>query len=709
MDIASELRELARNLYWTWRPDIIDIFRDLDPQLWRAVNHNPVEFLARLPAGELEARAADMALATRVSYAFHRLRDYHGAARTWGAFHAGRLHAFPVAYFSAEFGLHESLPIYSGGLGVLAGDHLKSASDLGVPLVGVGLFYAQGYFNQRIDRDGWQKESYPHIETGKLPLDRARRPDGRPLFVSVRTRSSEIGVAVWTALVGRCRLVLLDSDVDGNSLQDRKLTATLYGGDSGVRIRQELILGVGGLRALQALGITPGVLHLNEGHSAFAALELCRCIMLGESRPFRQVAERAARMTVFTTHTPVEAGHDRFSPDLLEEVVGPLRVELGLNHHELLALGRADPTDRNESFCMTVLGMRMARSINAVSALHGRVTRSMWQPLWPGQSANRVPIGHITNGVHVASWISRPLERLFYRHLGEDWPTHLCYPEAWQPIADVDAVEWWEQHEIIKVRMVDYIQRSLSAQWSERGDDVPPVRLNPEALTIGLARRFASYKRADLLLGDPDRLDRLVNHPERPVQFVFAGKAHPADQTGKELLRDVFRITRDPRFRGKVVFLENHDINVGRHMVQGVDVWLNLPRRPHEACGTSGQKAMFNAGLNVSVLDGWWAEAYDGSNGFAIGIGAEHSNPAHQDWMDMQATYDILENQVVPLFYNRNAADIPMGWVERQKNSICSLAWRYNADRMVMDYTRHCYMEAAEGATCCTRLRWEGG
>ncbi len=704
MDIAAELRELARNLYWTWQPEVIDVFRDLDPRLWREVNHNPVEFLSRFPQEELERKAADLALATRVTYAFHRLREYRQAKHTWGAFHAGRLHAYPVAYVSAEFGIHESLPIYSGGLGVLAGDHLKSASDLGVPLVAVGLFYAHGYFNQQLDAGGRQVELYLENNAGKLPLDRALDAHGQPMNVKVHTASGEIAVAVWTARVGRNRLVLLDSDVEGNSSSDRQLTHTLYGGDHTVRIRQELILGVGGLRALQALGVSPGVLHLNEGHSAFSVLELCREMMQAEGRRFHHVQERAAAMTVFTTHTPVEAGHDRFDPYTVEEALGPLRRELGLTLPALMALGRVHPNDPGEPFCMTVLGLKMTRSANGVSALHGRVSRSMWRRLWPELPEHQVPIGHITNGVHVASWLSRPIERLFSRYLGENWQQHLCYPETWEALQNIEDEEWWEQHQILKVRLVDYVRRCIRTQRERRaaGKEVGPeadVHLDPAALTIGCARRFATYKRADLLLRDLDRLDRIVNHPERPVQIIFAGRAHPADEPAKALVQDVFRVTQDPRFAGKIVFLEGHDINVERHMVQGVDLWLNVPRRPLEACGTSGQKALLNAALNLSILDGWWAEAYDGTNGFAIGSGTEHIDPDHQDWLDMQACFDVLESEVIPLYYDRDEEGVPRGWVERQKDSIRSLAWRYNADRMVMDYTLKCYLPAVQGST----------
>ena len=709
MDIASELRELARNLHWTWCPDVVELFRDLDPALWRRVNHNPVEFLAHFPPEELNRKASDLALATRINYAFHRLRDYCEATHTWGSYHAGRLFAYPVAYFSAEFGLHESLPIYSGGLGVLAGDHLKSASDLGVPLIGVGLFYARGYFNQELDAEGWQVERYLKTSPERLPLDRALDPSGKPLQVSVATADGQTAVSIWTARVGRNRLVLLDSDVEANSPRDKGLTATLYGGDREVRIRQELILGVGGLRALRALGIEPGVLHLNEGHSAFAVLELCRTMMQQEGRPFGGVAGRAGGMTVFTTHTPVEAGHDRFEPELVERTLGPLRAELGLSQEELLALGRVNPADPGEHFCMTVLGLKMARSVNAVSSVHERVSRTMWQSLWPGLREQEVPIGHITNGVHVASWISQPMERLLSSCLREKWQDHMCYPETWEAVRSVDDEEWWEQHQVLKVRLLDYVRRCLRHQCDGHAHAPPAVQnvdacLDPDVLTIGCARRFAAYKRADLILSDLERLDRIVNHPQRPVQIIFAGKAHPADDAGKRMLQNVFRVTRDPRFVGKVVLIEDYDINVCRHLVQGADVWLNIPRRPLEACGTSGQKAMLNGALNVSILDGWWDEAFDGSNGFTIGSRSEHSDPEHQDRLDMQAAFDVLEREAIPLYYERGENGVPRGWVERQKNSICGLAWRYSADRMVMDYTLKCYMPAADGLTSTVRL-----
>ncbi len=707
MTLVDRLRELARNLYWTWHPELIAIFRDLDHELWREVNHNPVEFLSNLSPDFVEDRAAELALEARISQAFHQMQNYLEATDTWGAWHAGPLRARPVAYFSAEFGLHESLPLYSGGLGVLAGDHLKSASDLDVPLVGVGLFYAQGYFRQRLDEDGWQHEEYSHSDVDKLPLDRAMDDDGNQLSVGVHTRSSEIRAQIWTAQVGRNRLILLDTNVEGNNDDDRGLTSQLYGGDQRVRIRQELVLGVGGMRALHAMGIFPGVVHMNEGHSAFAALELARSLMERDGRPFDDVREQAETMVVFTTHTPVEAGHDRFQGDLVEETLGALREELNISREELLGLGRLDERDEDESFCMTVLGLRMAQWRNAVSSRHGRVSRPMWEDIWPALPLDVVPIGHITNGVHVASWLALPMVPLYERTLGADWLERMDDPETWKAIDDIDDAEFWEQHQILKAHLIEYVCRSLRLQCERRSGDGSgtgvPDGLAPDTLTIGFARRFASYKRADLLLQDPDRLASLVNDPERPIQILYAGKAHPGNDAGKRLIQQIFQLMHEDRFQGKILFLEDHDMNVGRHLVQGSDVWLNTPRRPREACGTSGQKAVLNGGVNLSILDGWWAEGYDGTNGFAIGRGGEHVDHDKQDQLDAESLYDVLENQVVPLYYDRNEKGLPCGWVAMQKNAIRTLAWRFSSRRMLRDYMTQCYLPAAGGATSAAR------
>jgi len=702
MDIAPKLRDLARNLWWTWQPDTIALFRDLDPALWRKVNHNPVAFLARISPETLEQRAVDLALEARISFAFHRLNEYLHSQLTWGDTFAGPLKASPVAYFSAEFGLHESLPIYSGGLGVLAGDHLKGASDLGIPLVGVGLFYAQGYFNQRLDADGWQQESFSESQIDLLPLDRVKDAEGKPVRMQMETRSGMIWIGLRQARVGRATLLLLDSDVEENSEADRGLTGRLYKADQDIRIRQELILGVGGIRALALLGIRPGVIHLNEGHSAFALLEMARAEMVSDEVDFREAIRRVKARTVFTSHTPVQAGHDRFDGDLIDEVLGPLGESLGLSREEMMALGRIDPSDDSEPFCMTILGLKTARMSNSVSALHGRATRRMWGALWPDRAELDVPIGHITNGVHVSTWLAPPMHRLYNRYLGRHWEENKSSPESWRKIDAIDDGELWEAHQINKARLVSYVQRKVLEQQAHRGGgagkgDPPGQRLDPSILTVGFARRFTAYKRADLILGDEARLERLVADPERPIQILFAGKAHPKDEPGKRLVQHIVQMSLDPRFLGRILFLEDYDINVARHLVQGVDLWLNTPRRPLEASGTSGMKAVCNGVLHLSILDGWWAEAYDGRNGFAIGAGGEHSNFDEQDRRDTESLYAVLEDEVIPLFYDRDAEGLPRAWVGMMKKAIKSLVWRFNAVRMLKQYAREFYLPIVGG------------
>lgn len=698
MSIASELRELARNLWWTWQPSVIALFRDVDPHLWREVNHNPVAFLAKIPPDRLEERALELASEARISYAFHRLHEYLGGRASWGHTYAGTLHAKPVAYFSAEFGLHESIPIYSGGLGILAGDHIKTASDLGIPLVGVGMLYAQGYFNQRLDASGWQQESYFETDIEHMPIEQVADREGKPVRVHVQTRSGPIAIRLWRAQVGRCALILLDSDVEENNDYDRQLIGRLYGGDANVRIRQELILGVGGVRALAALGIRPAVLHLNEGHSTFAVLEMARQEMEKDGVDFGEALRRVRTRTVFTTHTPVEAGHDRFDPELVEYVLGPLREQLRLSQPDFMAQGRVNVQDQGAPFCMTVLGLKAAWKSNAVAALHGQVTRHMWRPLWPNRPEHEVPIAHVTNGVHVASWIASPMRQLYDAYLGANWEQRICLPETWAAIDSIDDEELWEAHQIVQARLLTYVQRKVCAQESAREGtsqacDLTKERMDPSILTIGFARRFATYKRGDMILSDEARLERLLDS-ERPIQIIYAGKAHPHDDPGKHLIQRIFRMTRDDRFLGRIVFLEDYDINVARHLVQGVDVWLNVPRRPHEASGTSGMKAVFNGVLNLSILDGWWAEAYNGSNGFAIGDGGEHVNTGEQDRRDAEALYEVLEREIIPLYYDRDDRGIPRGWVRRVKRALQGLAWRFNAHRMVREYARDCYLPA---------------
>jgi glycogen phosphorylase len=703
--LHGRLAALARNLWWTWQPEVVALFRELDPIRWRELDHNPIALLSEFTPERLERRADELVLRSPINYAYRRLQEYLHSETTWAATHAAVLRVRPVAYFSAEFGLHESLPVYSGGLGVLAGDHLKSASDLDIPLVGVGLFYTQGYFLQHLDPGGWQREESRPTNIRQLPLEPATEANGQPVYVNVETRTGSLSARVWKLAVGRNLLLLLDSDIEGNSPEDRELTAHLYGGDNRVRIRQELLLGVGGVRALRALNIHPGVFHLNEGHSAFAVLEVIREHMQAEGIGFDEALKRVAAQTVFTTHTPIPAGHDRFPGALVEEHLGPLRESLGLSADGLLALGRVRPGDGGESFCMTVLALKLSRHANGVSALHGRVSRAMWTDLWPRRSEEEVPIGHITNGVHVSSWLAPQMRALYSRHLGVGWERRGGEPGAWAGIEAVDDGELWETHQALKARLVDFVRRRAVRNCQRRGEPPEVVEqatraLHPDTLTIGFARRFATYKRADLLLSDLDRLATLVNNPARPVQLVFAGKAHPHDEPGKRLLQQVARLTQDPRFAGRIVFIEDYDINVGRHLVQGVDVWLNTPRRPLEASGTSGMKVVLNGGLNLSILDGWWAEAYDGLNGFAVGLGETHSTPEVQDWRDAEALYRTLEKEVIPLYYDRDHDGLPGAWIARMKRAIRTLGWRFNADRMVMDYVRECYLPAAGALSC---------
>lgn len=707
--IHEKLTELTGNLWWSWQPDVTAIFREIDPQLWTKVCHNPILLLREYPSEKLEQRAREIVLHSRINAAYRDWLDYMQSSNTWGDIHAGVLGFRPVAYFSAEFGLHESFRIYSGGLGVLSGDHLKSASDLGVPLVGVGLFYTEGYFTQLVGDDGWQAEKYFVANPDDLPISETTNGDGSPLMIQVETRSGPIHAKVWQMDVGRVSLYLLDTNIPENSEDDRKLTARLYGGDQKVRIRQELLLGVGGVRALTALGIKPRVIHMNEGHSAFASLEIIRMRMIDDGLTFHDALRETQASGVFTTHTPVPAGHDRFSKELVEEHLGPIRDQIGLDYEGFQGLGRVDPQNHNETFCMTVLAFKTSRRANGVSNLHGVVSRRMWQSLWPWRSEEEVPIGHITNGVHVSSWLAQQMRYFYDRVLPENWSRRSGDPLVWRNFEKVRPTELWETHQSLKNRLIQFARYRLGIQAQRHGMtdaqfEATQSFLDPQHLLIGFARRFAPYKRADLVLQDLQLLEQLVCDSQRPVQFIFAGKAHPADEQGKQIMQRIFKLTQQEQFKGRVVFLEDYDINVGRHLVQGVDVWLNNPRRPLEASGTSGQKVVLNGGLNLSVLDGWWVEAYDGRNGFTIGDGLIHANQEIQDARDAAALQETLQQEVIPLYYTRNQDDLPMEWIDRMKRAVRTLGWRFNADRMVMDYVNQCYVPAAGSESCNMRI-----
>jgi starch phosphorylase len=701
---------LARNLWWTWHPEVINLFRDLDPIRWRQLDHNPIALLSEFTPERLEMRASELVLYSRINFAYRRLKEYMGNPHTWGRTNAGVLGGKPVAYFSAEFGIHESVPIYSGGLGVLSGDHIKSASGLGIPLVAIGLFYDQGYFKQHLDLDGYQREEYLDTKVENVPMEPAVDEDGKQITVTIDTRTGQLLAKLWLMHVGRIHLYLLDCDVEGNSPEDRELTSRLYGGDHRTRIRQELVLGVGGVKALAALGISPGVYHLNEGHSVFATLEVIRERMDNDGLSFDNALREVAQHTVFTTHTPVPAGHDRFDGGLIEEHLGPLRDRLKISYEQLMGLGRVEPHNEGESFCMTVLGLKLSRRANAVSCLHGHVSRRMWAHLWPWRVEEEIPIGHITNGVHVPSWLAWQMLQLFERNFPGGWLQRMGEPEAWNRINQIDPGELWEVHYALKNLLLAFVRRRVSRQCRRRGESDAVVEaarnlFDPNILTIGFARRFATYKRADLIMSDMDRLFKMLNDEERPIQLIVAGKAHPADEPGKGLIRKIANARHDDRFGSRIVFIEDYDINVCRHLIQGVDVWLNNPRRPLEASGTSGQKAVLNGGLNCSVLDGWWAEAYDGTNGFAIGKGFAHVSDQITDERDAESLYEVLEKEVIPLFYERDVDGLPRGWIQRMINSIGSLAWRFSAHRMVMDYTRTAYVPAAGGLSCDMSMR----
>jgi glycogen phosphorylase len=692
------LQRIAFNLWWSWEPDAIGLFKRLDPELWRLTRHNPLEVLGNLQQATLEGLMADEGFMSHLSQVEERLDDYLGS-RTWYEHHGNPGAA--IAYFSMEFGLHESLPIYSGGLGILAGDHLKSASDLGLPLVGVGLLYRQGYFRQYLNPEGWQQEIYPENNFYNLPLHLEKDASGKPLWLELEFPGRSVRVQIWRVQVGRVRLYLLDTNLEENAAADREITTRLYGGDQEMRIRQEILLSIGGIRALRRLEIEPNVCHMNEGHAAFLALERIRILMEEKKLNFSEAVEAVRGGNVFTTHTPVEAGIDHFPPDLLEKYLGHYYRCLGLSSEEFLALGLQNPRRSNENFCMAVLAMKLSGHINGVSELHGEVSRRMWADVWPDLPEEQLPLTSITNGVHQKSWLSEEMTGLLIRYLGTRWLEDQSSEQLWRKVSRIPDAELWRTHRRGTSQLVDYARRSLQGQLSQLEASAKELAqasevLDPEILTIGFARRFATYKRGTLLLQDKERLAAILNHPERPVQIVFAGKAHPADHQGKELIRQIVQLSRQERFRRRIVFLEDYDISVARHLVQGVDVWLNTPLRPQEASGTSGMKVAFNGGLNLSVLDGWWCEGYRGNNGWAIGRGEIYDDLGYQNEVESRAIYDLLEKEIVPLFYKREPDGVPRGWTAFMKNSLQTLCPVFSTDRMVQEYATRCYIPAFE-------------
>jgi len=691
----AALQRVAYNLWWCWEPDAINLFRRLDTELWQATRHNPVEMLGILQQTTLENLKGDEGFMAHLKMVDEKLSDYL-AEKTWFQKTCNGSSRMKVAYFSMEFGLHESLPVYSGGLGILAGDHLKSASDLGLPLVGVGLLYRQGYFRQYLNNEGWQQEYYPENDFYNLPLTLERDEKGAPLSVELEFGPRRFRVHIWRVQVGRVPLYLLDTNLEENSPEDRLITAQLYGGDQEMRILQEILLGIGGVRALRALGIIPNVCHMNEGHAAFLALERMRLLMEKRGIRFNEAREIVSAGNVFTTHTPVEAGIDHFPADLLDRYFGKYYRSLGLSRDEFLGLGRQNPKNSQETFCMAVLALKLAGHANGVSELHGQVSRRMWKNTWPELPEEQLPLSSITNGVHTRTWMSNHMASLLVRYLGTRWLDDPTDHNVWRRVSRIPDAELWRTRQSCREKLVDFARKRLKEQLIKVGATVKEIAtaeevLDPEVLTIGFARRFATYKRGTLLMRDLDRLARILNNPEMPVQIIFAGKAHPQDQEGKELIRQINQVSDQERFRHRIVFIEDYDMEVARHLVQGADVWLNTPRRPLEASGTSGMKVAFNGGLNMSILDGWWCEGYQGNNGWAIGKGEVYEDTEYQNQVESRATYDLLEKEIVPHFYDRGSDGIPRSWIATMKASIQSLCPVFSTDRMVQEYAGRSY------------------
>lgn len=692
----SRLWERATDLSWTWDRDARAAFRRVDLPLWRLTRHNPVDLLMRLPAERLEELTRDEAFLARYDATCATLDREKSREGTWFESRHPGLSDRPVAYFCAEFGLHESVPIYSGGLGVLAGDHCKAASDLGVPFVGVGLLYARGYFDQAVRLDGWQESGDVTFDPERTALERLTGPEGRPWLTWVYSSNRRIYVGAWRLKVGRVDLYLLETDLEENDPADRELSHKLYAGHADHRLRQEGLLGIGGVRVLEALRIEPAAWHANEGHATFMMIERVRRLVHSGVDVGEAVA-RVRATSVFTTHTPVPAGHDVFSHDQIREWAGDYWDRIG-SREELLALGHAVP-EGADRFHMTAAAIRLSSKVNAVSERHGHVTREIWKGLWEGRTVDEVPIGHVTNGVHLATWVHNDLLRLFDRHLGPDWGARIDEPGTWERVADIPDDALWNAHQQLKIGLIDFIREEARRQWRDHWTEASHLvgagtLLSPFPLTIGFARRFAAYKRADLLFRDPDRLLALLANPRRPVQLVFAGKAHPRDEQGKKVLQRVYRHTRDSRFEGRVAFLEDYGLHMAHRLVQGSDLWLNLPRVPLEASGTSGMKAALNGVPQLGTCDGWWEEGYTGDNGWLVPRAPDGLDEEAAEEHDVEHVFRLLEEEIVPLFYGRPHEATPEGWVRMMKRAIVVGATRFTARRMVREYVDDYYVPA---------------
>jgi starch phosphorylase len=692
------LREMSFNLWWTWEPAARRLFRLLDPELWSRTNHNPVRMLQLSRQSRLEELSQDKTFLRELKEVHDAFRNYLARKDTYGKTGAGSAIKNPVAYFSAEFGFHESIPNYSGGLGILASDHCKSASDLDLNFVAIGLLYRHGYFRQQIDKEGIQEAINLNQNFHHLPIREVRREDAN-LLISVPILDREVFAKLWELRVGRVSLYLLDTDTPENSAEDRLITAELYGGDLEMRMRQEIILGIGGVKALSALGIQPDVFHMNEGHSAFLALERIRRNVVEKKLDFYSALQVVAAANVFTTHTPVPAGNDSFPREMMRKYFGSFAKELNIPFEELFSFGqtRVDP---NDPFSMTILALRLSRHANGVSKLHGEITQSLWKDVWVGVPVHEVPITSVTNGVHTKTWMAPEFAALYRKHLGA-WEEHLTEPEFWRGVIDIPDAQLWETHQKLKLRLIEFVRERVRLRHQRLGESAEAIRkvnriLDPEILTVGFARRFATYKRGALLFSDKERLKRLLNDTTRPVQFIFAGKAHPRDEAGKAVIQEVYKFTREVGFENRVVLLEDYDSYIARRLVQGVDLWLNHPLRPLEASGTSGMKSAPNGGINLSVLDGWWREGYNGNNGWAIGAEIDNGTAEFQNEGDATSLYQLLENQIIPLYYAKPDGKLPLAWLQLMRESIRSVTPVFNTQRMVKEYTERLYIAAGK-------------
>jgi len=710
-ELVAGLNTLSRNLWWCWDQEAQDLFQELSPRAWQNLFHNAVAVLREVSDYELRVRLQDAGFAGRVRSVLRDFEAYLANDKTWCHLHAPGLHKNPVAYFSAEFGFHESLPISAGGLGILAGDHAKSASDLGLGFVGISLFYREGYFQQAIDSNNWQTEFYNPVDPQNVPVEPVVDAKGARIVCQVEIGMSIVTFQVWRVNIGRVPVYLLDTNRPENEQHFRDLTLRVYGGDSTTRIMQEILLGIGGTRLLRRLGVEPSTFHMNEGHAAFLALELIREKMdAGKTFIDAQAATKA--QCHFTTHTPVEAGHDRFTPALMDYAMKGYHASLPVPFTDIMGLGRVNPADANESFCMTVLALKVSRAANGVSELHGEVSREMWQSLYPGTPVEKVPIGHITNGIHLLGWMKGTVRQFWRKKLaagddnsslicreqfGADWAAAINFPKFWEKMTDPEFVsdeELWALRYKLRRELIEFARRRLLLQ-NQRATQGDFIRfdhfLNPDALTIGFARRFATYKRAPLIFQQFDNIVKLAHEKQRPIQFIFAGKAHPRDDEGKRFIQQIIHLSRHSELAGNLVFIENYDIHVARQMVSGCDIWLNNPRRPLEASGTSGMKSSCHGCMNLSILDGWWREGYDGTNGFAIGDDSHPDNIEEQDRLDSANLYQTLTEQVVPMFFDRDAQGIPRKWIQRIRRTMGTLVPQFTTDRMVKEYTQKYY------------------